>query len=145
MLRINKLISEFIPRNGKLDTRIINFLSPMNIWNTKQPYLSNFGVWKINIMRFNGPYWKSRILQNVLIVVWRSMLSRKGKGDQFPYPMVFESTGPKDWLLKGRYERRYIPRSLLNKVTNLGQNEGQKLPAFHDLKSVGQRRECRLL
>ena len=26
-----KLISEFLPRNGKLDTRIINFLSPMYI------------------------------------------------------------------------------------------------------------------
>ena len=28
---------------------IINILSPMNIWNTKQPYLSIFGVWKIKV------------------------------------------------------------------------------------------------
>ena len=25
---------------------------------------------------------------------------QEGKGDQFPYPTVFESTGPKDWPLK---------------------------------------------
>ena len=33
---------EFPRRNGNLDTLIINFLYPMNIWKTKQPYLSNF-------------------------------------------------------------------------------------------------------
>ena len=52
------------------DTRIINFLSTMNIWKTKQPYLWIFGIWKINVwcLRFNGLYWKSQILQNTLIV-----------------------------------------------------------------------------
>ena len=34
-------------KHGSLDTRIITLLSPMNIWKTKQPYLSIFGVWKI--------------------------------------------------------------------------------------------------
>ena len=57
-------VSNFPFRNGKLDTRIINILSPMNIWNTKQPYLSIIGVWKIKVkpLRSNGPYWKSQIL-----------------------------------------------------------------------------------
>ena len=66
-------------------------------------------------------------------VLLRGMLSREEKWDQFPYPSVFELRGPKDWPLKGRYERRSIPRSLLNKVTNPGQNEGQKLPTLQDL------------
>ena len=30
-IKDKKIISEFPPQNGKLDTRIINFLSPMNI------------------------------------------------------------------------------------------------------------------
>ena len=42
-----KTYIEFPPRNGKLDTQITNILSPTNIWNTKQPNLSNSGVWKI--------------------------------------------------------------------------------------------------
>ena len=67
------------------------------------------------------------------MLVWHGMPPREEKWDQFRYPSVFELTGPKDWLLKGRYERRSIPHSLLNKVTNPGQNEGQKLPALHDL------------
>ena len=61
------------------------------------------------------------------------MPPKEEKWDQFPYPSVFELTSHKDWPLKGRYERRSIPRSLLNKVTKLGQNDGQKLPALHDL------------
>ena len=41
---IGKLILEFPPRNGKLDTPITNILSPMNILNIKLLYLSIFGV-----------------------------------------------------------------------------------------------------
>ena len=65
-----KLLIIYIWRNENLDALILNFLSPMNIWKTKQPYLSIFGVWKIKVwpLRFNGPYWKSWILQNALIV-----------------------------------------------------------------------------
>ena len=37
-----KKLLEFPPWNGKLDTPITNILSPMNIWNTKLPYLSIF-------------------------------------------------------------------------------------------------------
>ena len=40
------LTQGFRQRNGSLDTIIIFFLSPMNIWKTKQPYLNNFGVKK---------------------------------------------------------------------------------------------------
>ena len=35
-----------------------------------------------------------------IYLLWRGMLPREGKGGQFPYPMVFESTGLKDWPLK---------------------------------------------
>ena len=56
---------------------------------------------------------------------------RENEGEvNFPTPSVFELTSPKDWPVKGRYERKSVtrkPRSknLLNKVTNPGQNEGQ--------------------
>ena len=68
MFRIEKLIYEFPRRNRKLNTLIINFHPPMNIWKTKQSYLSIFGVWKIRVwsLRFNGSYWKNRVLQNAL-------------------------------------------------------------------------------
>ena len=61
------------------------------------------------------------------------MPPREEKWDRFPYHSVFELTGPKNWPLKKKYERRSIPGTLLNKVTNPGQNEGQKPPALHDL------------
>ena len=64
--------------------------------------------------------------------MWPGMPAREENWDQFPYPFVFELTGPKDWPLKERCKRRSVPRSLLNKVTNPGQNEDQKLPALYN-------------
>ena len=41
-----------------------------------------------------------------VLILWRGMPPREEKWDQFPYPSVFELTGPKDWPLKGRYDRK---------------------------------------
>ena len=71
-------------------------------------------LWHINPCRLlNAKICLYVYICECVYVLWRGMLSREGKGDQFPYPSVFELTGPKDWPLKERCERRSIPSSLL--------------------------------
>ena len=54
-------------------------------------------------------------------LLWRGMLSIEGKGDQSPYPTVFESTGPKDWPNPGQNEgQSYLHSMTYNRLDREG-------------------------
>ena len=57
-------------------------------------------------------------------VLWRGILSREGRGGKFPYPTVFESTGPKDWPNPGQNEGQSYLHSMTCNLLDEEKNPG---------------------
>ena len=82
------------------------------------------------------PCWHDNVM-NIMAInmkVWHGMLLKEEKWDQFCVwtKRPQRLTVKREIWTKVNYSHSMLC-SLLNKVTNPGQNEGQKLPALHDL------------